>query len=38
MIDINPAELLKNTKSYFINTLFAEIFPKKPLKEAREQL
>ncbi len=38
MIDINPVELLKNTRKNFLNTLFAEIFPKWPLKEARKEL
>ncbi len=38
MIDINPAELLNNTKKNFINTLFAEIFPAWPLKNARKDL
>ena len=38
MIDINPAELLKNTRKNLINTFFAYIFPDWPLIEARKEL
>jgi hypothetical protein len=38
MIDINPAELLNDTRSKLINTLFADIFPCWPLIKARADL